>query len=182
LRDRGFKVKWLQVDPATDWLTPLLAAPPAAVVMDQEAADRFGWELLERLRLQPPTHTFPVLVYTLDAEHDRGAWLELGYLQKPLAADQLQEQLARLGDLATPRMVLVVDDNPGVLAHRRLVGRLGPGAGGAQRPQALEICYSARSDSIDPMIELDGFAVLRCCSKRPVARHSGDCVDSACSG
>jgi CheY-like chemotaxis protein len=165
LLDRGFEVNQLRLDPAIDWLTPLLAAPPAAVVMDQEAASRYGWEMLERLKHQPPTHTFPVLVYTLDAEHDQGAWLELSYLQKPLAADQLQEQLARLGDLATPRVVLVVDDNPGVLElHCRLVEQTGCRAVAARHGrEALEILAHTRPDLIllDLMMpELDGFAVL----------------------
>ncbi|MBN1313532.1 MAG: substrate-binding domain-containing protein [Anaerolineae bacterium] len=165
LRDQGFRVSWLQADNTTDWLTPLLAAPPAAMVMDQEAAANYSWELLERLKHQPPAHIFPVLVYTLDAEHDRGTWLELNYLQKPLAAEQLQEQLARLGDLAIPRLVLVVDDNPGVLElHCRLVEQAGCRAVAARHGrEALEILARTQPDLIllDLMMpEMDGFAVL----------------------
>jgi YesN/AraC family two-component response regulator len=106
-----------------------------------------------------------VLVYTVDTGNDRGAWLELNYLQKPLVADQLQEQLASLGDLATTRLVLVVDDNPSVLElHCRLVEQAGYRAVAARNGrEALEVLEHTRPDLIllDLMMpELDGFAVL----------------------
>ncbi len=180
LLNRGFHVRWVKVEPGSDWLTRLLAAPPAALVLNQDTATRYGWELLERLKRQPPTETFPVLIYALDTEHDRGEWLELNYLEKPLAVDQLREQLTRLGDRwdasATPRVVLVVDDNPGVLdLHCRLVEQAGCRAVAARHGrEALEILTHTRPDLIllDLMMpELDGFAVLDALHADPQLRE-----------
>lgn len=164
LRERGFEVQVYHVDQETDWLIHLLAELPAALVLDQETATHYGWALLERLKRQPSTEHIPVLVYSLDLEHDRGKWLELNYLPKPLASEQLVEQLARYID-SKERVVLVVDDDPGILdLHCRLVEQAGCRAVRARNGRvALEVLEYTQPDLIllDLMMpDPDGFAVL----------------------
>jgi signal transduction histidine kinase/AraC-like DNA-binding protein/ABC-type sugar transport system substrate-binding protein/DNA-binding LytR/AlgR family response regulator len=174
LRERGFDVQVYRVDQETDWLIHLLAVLPAALVLDQETATHHGWALLERLRRQPSTEHIPVLVYSLDLEHDRGEWLELNYLPKPLASEQLVEQLARYVD-STERVVLVVDDDPGILdLHCRLVEQAGCRAVCARNGRAaLEVLEYTQPDLIllDLMMpELNGFAVLDALRAREMTR------------
>lgn len=175
LREQGFEVKGSQADPAADWLTPLLTAPPAALILDQATTFHYGWALLERLKRQPSAGHFPVLVYSLDFENDRGEWLELNYLHKPLEPDQLIGQLARLAGASARRTVLVVDDDPGILdLHCRLVERAGCQPVCARHGrQALELLERTHPDLIllDLMMpELDGFAVLDALRARETTR------------
>lgn len=174
LRERGFEVQVYHVDQEIDWLIHLLAVLPAALVLDQETATHYGWALLERLKRQPSTEHIPVLVYSLDLEHDRGKWLELNYLPKPLASEQLVEQVARYVD-SNERVVLVVDDDPGILdLHCRLVEQAGCRAVRARNGRAaLEVLEYTQPDLIllDLMMpELDGFAVLDALRARETTR------------
>jgi signal transduction histidine kinase/AraC-like DNA-binding protein/ActR/RegA family two-component response regulator len=174
LRERGFEVQVYHVDQETDWSIHLLAALPAALVLDQETATHYGWALLERLKRQTSTEHIPVLVYSLDLEHDRGEWLELNYLPKPLASEQLVEQLARYVD-SNERVVLVVDDDPGILdLHCRLVEQAGCRAVRARNGRAaLEVLEYTQPDLIllDLMMpEMDGFAVLDALRARETTR------------
>jgi signal transduction histidine kinase/DNA-binding response OmpR family regulator/ABC-type sugar transport system substrate-binding protein len=165
LRERGFEVQVYHVDQESDWLVRLLAASPAALVLDQETVTHYGWTLLERLKREAPAGHIPMLVYSLDLAHDRGEWLELDYLSKPLASEQITEQLARFGGPHTRRVVLVVDDDPGVLdLHCRIIEQAGYRAIAARDGlAALEVLERTRPDLIllDLMMPgLDGFAVL----------------------
>lgn len=174
LRERGFEVQVCHVDPETDWLTDLLAEPPAALVLDQETAALHGWVLLEKLKHRPATMHTPVLVYSLDLDRDRGEWLELNYLPKPLASEELVGQLAQYVD-STERVVLIVDDDPGILdLHRRLVEKAGCRAVCARDGRAaLDILDHSRPNLIllDLMMpELDGFAVLDALRARETTR------------
>jgi signal transduction histidine kinase/DNA-binding LacI/PurR family transcriptional regulator/DNA-binding response OmpR family regulator len=164
LCERGFEVQVYHVDQEPDWLLHLLALLPAALVLDQETATQYGWALLERLRRQLSTERVPVLVYSLDLEHDRGEWLELNYLPKPVASEELVEQLTRYVD-SDERLVLVVDDDPAILdLHCRLVQQAGCRAVCARNGRAaLEMLEYTQPDLIllDLMMpEVDGFAVL----------------------
>jgi len=176
LRERGFDVKLLQVDLSADGVAPLLASPPAAIVLDQETAAHHGWALLETLKRDPTLEQIPVLAYALDLEHNRGEWLELNYRSKPLAPQQLVKELARLDHAAqTPRVVLVVDDDPGILdLHCRLVAQAGCRAVCARNGrEALESVEAFKPDLIllDLMMpELDGFAVLDALRAREATR------------
>lgn len=174
LRERGFQVQAYHVDRETDWLIDLLAELPAALVLDEETATRYGWALLEKLKRQAATMHIPVLVYSLDLDHDRGEWLELNYLPKPLASEELVEQLTHYMDSAE-RVVLIVDDDPGILdLHSRLVEQAGCRAVCAHNGRAaLEILEHSRPDLIllDLMMpELDGFAVLDALRARETTR------------
>lgn len=174
LHERGFEVQVYHIDQEPDWLPHLLTVLPAALILDQETAAHCGWALLERLKRQSSTEHTPVLVYSLDLEHDRGEWLELNYLSKPLASEDLVEQLAHYVD-STERVVLVVDDDPGILdLHCRLVEQAGCRAVCARNGRtALEILEYTQPDLIllDLMMpEVDGFAVLDALRARETTR------------
>jgi signal transduction histidine kinase/DNA-binding LacI/PurR family transcriptional regulator/DNA-binding response OmpR family regulator len=174
LCERGFEVQVHHIDQEPDWLTRLLAVPPAALVLDQETATQHGWALLDRLRRQQSTEQVQVLVYSLDLEHDRGEWLELKYLPKPFASEELAEELACYVH-SNERVVLVVDDDPGILdLHCRLVEQAGCQAVRARNGRAaLEILEYTQPDLIllDLMMpEVDGFAVLEVLRARETTR------------
>jgi hypothetical protein len=118
------------------------------------------------LKRQPATEHIPVLAYALDPDHDQGELLELNYLHKPLRADRLAEELGRyFRPEASERVVLVVDDDPGILEmHSRLVGEAGCRAITSRNGrEALEVLEHTRPDLIllDLMMpEMDGFAFV----------------------
>ena len=145
------------------------------MVVDQETATHYGWALLERLKRQPSTEHIPVLVYSLDLEHDRGEWLELNYLPKPLTAEQIVKQLGYFDESNAQRIVLVVDDDPGILElHSRIIEQAGHRAVTAHGGRAaLEVLGHTRPDLIllDLMMpDLDGFAVLDALRARETTR------------
>ena len=175
LRESGVDVKWWNAEAEVEWTTHLLATPPAALILDQETAKEYGWKILEKLKRQASTDHFPVLVCSLDLENDRGEWLELNYLQKPLAPEQLDEQLARAGESNARRTVLVVDDDPGILdLHCRLVEQAGHRAVAARDGRAaMDALEHMLPDLIllDLMMpEMDGFAVLDALRTREATR------------
>ena len=166
LQERGFEVQLCRIDETTDWPSQLIAAAPIAVILGNELAAREGWLIIGMLKRQPATERLPVLIYSLDPEHDQGELLELNYLHKPLRPEQLAQELARYGEVETEqRVVLVVDDDPHILdLHCRLVERSGCRALRARHGrEALEVLEHTRPDLIllDLMMPvMDGFAVL----------------------
>lgn len=176
LRKRGFDVRVCNVDKKTDWLSDVIAAPPAAIVLGNHLASREGWAIIAMLKQQPATEYIPILAYSLDVEQDQGELLELNYRQKPLGAEQLAEELARYFEPGVKQhTVLVVDDDPAILdLHRRLVEQLGCQALTARNGhEALEVVERTRLDLILldlTMPEMDGFAVLDALRSREATR------------
>jgi signal transduction histidine kinase/DNA-binding LacI/PurR family transcriptional regulator/AraC-like DNA-binding protein len=166
LRNRGFDLRVYRVDEEIEWLSDVIAAPPAALVLGNRLAAREGWAIIGMLKRQPATEHIPVLAYTLDIEHDQGELLELNYLHKPLRPEQLAEVLTHYCDLKSgPHTVLVVDDDPGILdLHSRLVKQIGCRAITARNGrEALEVIQRTLPDLIllDLLMpEMDGFALL----------------------
>jgi signal transduction histidine kinase/DNA-binding response OmpR family regulator len=177
LRERGFDVQLCRIDETAAWLSQLIASSPLAVILDDELAAREGWPIISLLKRQPATERIPVLIYSLDAEHDQGELLELNYLHKPLRGEQLAQELARYGEADTEqRVVLVVDDDPAILdLHCRLVERSGCRALKARHGrEALEVIEQIRPDLIllDLMMPvMDGFAVLDALRSREATRN-----------
>ena len=97
LRGRGFTVETLALAEEPGWLDRIVASPPGAVVLDYEPAAERGWELMQRLKLNPDTRDVPVLFYALPEGTGAGSLLTLDYLTKPLGGDDLAEALARQG-------------------------------------------------------------------------------------
>ncbi len=168
LRDQGFDLRVYQVDKEIDWLSALVALPPAALILGNSLAIREGWTVIGMLKRHPSTEHIPVLAYSLNIERNKGQLLELNYLHKPLRAEQLIEEFNRtigsLGEIEQ-KTVLVVDDDPGILdLHGRLVSQLGCKAIYARNGrEAMEVIDHTRPDLIllDLMMPvMDGFAVL----------------------
>jgi signal transduction histidine kinase/DNA-binding response OmpR family regulator len=176
LHERGFNVRLCRVDEEAGWLPQLTAAPPVALILDDKLAAREGWTIIGMLKRQSATEHIPVLVYSLDLEHDQGELLELNYLHKPLRPEQLAEELARYGEAETgQRVVLVVDDDPGILdLHCRLVEQNGCRTIKARNGrEALDAIEQTRPDLIllDLMMPvMDGFAVLDALRSRVATR------------
>jgi CheY-like chemotaxis protein len=71
---------------------------PDAIVLDVMMPEMDGWQVLQRLQMDPDTATVPVIVCTVI--DDRELALSLGasdYLPKPVTRDAVLETLARLG-------------------------------------------------------------------------------------
>jgi signal transduction histidine kinase/AraC-like DNA-binding protein/ABC-type sugar transport system substrate-binding protein/ActR/RegA family two-component response regulator len=171
LRDHGFAVEVWRVGETPDWLPRLLAAPPGVLILDHQLAAHQGWTIMGTLKRHLATEHIPVLVYYLDLDRDRGRLLELNYLIKPLAHDQLAQALAHRGMLgetqAVARIILVVDDDPGTLEfHTRLVQQQVADCRVVQARtgrEALATMEQLRPDLVllDLMMpEMDGFGVL----------------------
>ncbi len=176
LQERGFDLVVCRLDEQPEWLTQVTALAPAAVILGEQLAAREGWAIAGILKRQPATEHIPVLAYAIDLEGDHGGLLELNYLHKPLQPEQLTEALARLAaPAAGPQTVLVVDDDPGILAlHTRLVEQTGRRALTARHGrEALAVLEQARPDLILldlNMPEMDGFAVLDALRERESTR------------
>jgi len=166
LKGRGFHLRIYRVDEDVEWLSDVIAAPPAALILGDRLAAREGWAIIGMLKRQPATEHIPILAYSLDIEHDRGELLELNYLHKPLRPEKLAEELAHYCGLdGRQHTVLVVDDDPGILdLHSRLVKQIGCQAITARNGrEALDVIGQTRPDLILLdliMPEMDGFAVL----------------------
>lgn len=176
LRERGFVLRIYRVDEQVEWLSDVLASPPAALIIGDHLAAREGWAIIGTLKRQPSTEHIPVLAYSLDEEQDQGELLELNYLHKPLRLEQLAEELQRYSPGIEQRVVLVVDDDPGILdLHSRLVTQLGCQAITARNGiEALEAIEHTRPDLIllDLMMpEMDGFAVIESLQARETMRN-----------
>ncbi len=169
LIQKGFEVSMVQIDQGDDWLSPLLKAPPGAVVLDMAIAPAQGWNVLKMLKENPTTRTIPLLFYSLTK--DKGAMLELDYLTKPVGMAELglalEYQKLTADESKTEKVFLIVDDDPATLemhvrivqsqlgAHKVLKARNGR--------EALEVMQQQRPDLVllDLMMpELDGFGVL----------------------
>ncbi|MCG2783746.1 MAG: substrate-binding domain-containing protein [Anaerolineae bacterium] len=169
LRARGFELTVCRVDEQPEWLAQVTALMPAALILGEQLAAREGWTIAGILKRQSVTEHIPVLAYALDTEGDHGELLELNYLHKPLQPEQLAQELAKIlassPEAGKPQIVLVVDDDPGILdMHTRLVSQTGRQVLTARNGrEALEVLEHARPDLIllDLMMpEMDGFATL----------------------
>jgi signal transduction histidine kinase/DNA-binding response OmpR family regulator len=110
-----------EVETATtgdEGLRRALEDPPAVICLDMFLPNGIqGWEVLERVKIDPRTAHVPVVVCTGRNNKDRAAALGASdFLAKPLSPEQLREAVRRV--VRPPACVLVVDDDPTV---RRLV-------------------------------------------------------------
>lgn len=92
---------------------------PDLITLDVQLPGLDGWELLSRLKSLPGWAHVPVVVISVDANHEVG--LSLGasaVLHKPISRAALEQELTLLGFTPTPQrrfLVLVVSDEPGEL-------------------------------------------------------------------
>ncbi len=178
---RGYTVIEVPIDGNPEWLAQIVAAVPGSVVLDCTPAVEWGWQVMWTLKENASTHDLPVIFYSLSEERDRGSMIELEYVAKPVAADDMLQALLHQGIAVangkTEHTLLVVDDEPQVLElHTRMVKAHLPGcrvlAAGSGR-QALELMEQSRPDLVllDLMMpEMDGFAVLQAMREREQTR------------
>lgn len=173
LIQRGYEAEIYPVEEGTNWLASLLRAAPDVVVLDLGLTSERGWEILKVMKENPSTQDIPVLFYTLAANADQGALLEIDYLTKPIRSSALAEMLTARGFISQDhakyvgRPILVVDDEPGILElHARLIEAQLPGTRVLQARggrQALRLLRQERPALVllDLMMpDVDGFAVL----------------------
>ena len=179
LRERGFDLRVYRVDEEIDWLSAVVAFPPAALILGNSLAIREGWAVIGMLKRHPSTEHIPVLAYSLDVTHDQGELLELNYLHKPLRPEQLMEEIVRTNkpyEDADQKVILVVDDDPAILdLHTRLIKRMGCKAITARNGrEAMDVIEHTRPDLIllDLMMPvMDGFAVLDALRSKEITRN-----------
>src|SRR6185436_17378676 len=125
LSGQGFETSLHLLEKGAEWLPRVWEAAPGAIVLDFKLATERGWEILKVLKENPKTQPTPVLFFGLSPEANTGSVLEMDYLLKPISSDQLGEALAQQpwsAEAHTPKTILVVDDDPGILdLHTRMV-------------------------------------------------------------
>ena len=177
LKQRGFDVRVIVLEDTPDWLNALNAIVPGAVIMDSGLVPQQGWEVLKVLKSRPATQHTPVLFYSL--EHDSGSILELDYLTKPIALNELKQALDQQWSAGEQhgKAILIVDDDPHTVEmHARLVQSHASGHHilKAQHGRAaLEVLQREPVDLVllDLMMpELDGFGVLAAMRDNPATR------------
>ncbi len=184
LAHKGVDIVMRTVSTETDWRALLCSGSPDAVILDQAVTSAHGWNILKTLKEHPHTRDVPVLCYTLSGDGGKGALLPLDFLMKPLGRTQLAEMLLGQGLLDTPggtsetRKILVVDDDPNILAmHTRMVQAQSPHYHVLQAHngrEALDILRQEQPDLVllDLMMpELDGFSVLEAMRDDPATQH-----------
>ncbi|MCU0522022.1 MAG: substrate-binding domain-containing protein [Anaerolineae bacterium] len=170
------------------WLSEVVASMPSAVILGMKPASEYGWDMLKVLKENPDTQTVPVLFYALMRDTDSGSLLALDYLTKPLSIADLVQVLERqgiaawspqegAGDVAgagAPATILLVDDEPDILAtHMWLLRSQFPDScvlQAADGRQALELMEETRPDLVllDLMMpEMNGFDVIAAMQEQP---------------
>ncbi|RPJ49958.1 MAG: response regulator, partial [Chloroflexi bacterium] len=163
----GFEVKEIRIDTQADWLRPILDAPPGAVVLDIQDKNQQGWEVVNAFRSNPALQEVPILFCSLF--DNRGAVIEMNYLDKPISANRLVRALEQQGLIPDhqARNILLVDDDQAILdLHTRLVEQRLPGCltrRARNGREALDEMRRVKPDLVllDLMMpEMNGFEVL----------------------
>jgi len=184
LAHKGIDIVMRAVDTDTDWRALLCGGSPDAVILDQAVTSVHGWNILKTLKEYPHTSDVPVLCYTLSEDGDKGALLPLDLMMKPLGKTQLAEMLLGQGLLDTQgempeaRKILVVDDDPNILAmHTRMVQAQSPHYHVLQAHNGREALNILRQEQPDLVLldlmmpELDGFGVLEAMRDDPATQR-----------
>jgi signal transduction histidine kinase/AraC-like DNA-binding protein/DNA-binding LytR/AlgR family response regulator len=171
LQGAGFAVEMQGVEETSEWFSRLLTAPPGAIVLEDQIASRYGWELLKVLKGNPNTEEIPVLFYSLKKDQNTGSLLALDYLSKPVGSAELLKILSRQGWTGSAqgqaKTILIADDEAGFLdMYAEMIERQSPNycvLKAHDGREALEILRSTHVDLVllDLMMpEVDGFGVL----------------------
>jgi HAMP domain-containing protein/CheY-like chemotaxis protein len=114
-RDRGFK--GIVATRGDEGLALAHEFRPDAIILDMRLPVRDGWEVLDHLKRHPETRHIPVHIVSAVVENGGAqAALRAGavaVLEKPVAAERLQEAFARMSEFVDRRVskLLVVDDD-----------------------------------------------------------------------
>lgn len=166
-REQGFKV--LASSTGEGGIELARRFGPSGIILDINLPGMDGWQVLEQLKENPDTRHIPVHIASVDesspAALKKGA---IGYLQKPVSAEQIGEALTKIAEISEKkkkRVLVVEDDNN---ARKGIVKLLSDGdvvvdeaADGVQAIRAL------RSRRYDCMVldlglrDLDGKDILK---------------------
>lgn len=177
LSQRGFEVRVIALEDTPTWSTSLSQPLPGAVILDSGLVPQQGWEVLKMLKSNPATQNTPVLFYSL--EHDNGSVLELDYLTKPIASNELRQALDQqwpAGD-SGGKTILIVDDDPNTVEmHARLVQSHAREHRILKARHGREALDQLKREPVDLVLldlmmpELDGFDVLAAMRDNPATR------------
>ncbi|MBN1250182.1 MAG: helix-turn-helix domain-containing protein, partial [Anaerolineae bacterium] len=182
--EKRFDVVRQEVGQDGEWLSTVLAVSPSAVILDQDVAAEWGWEILAALKQNPATSRLPVLLLGAGQSADQGGLLEVNFLKKPIRTTELGEALIAQGITVdtscepAEKTVLIVDDEREVLdMHTRIVRQQSPDLRVLQASdgyEALDVLRKTRPDLVllDLMMpRLDGFGVLEAMREHPSSRN-----------
>ncbi len=176
LKQRGHTVTFCRRDVEDTWLEQVNTLSPFALILAEHLASSAGWTVASLLKRSSETENIPILAYSLDGERNQGELLELNYLYKPVKPEQIQRVLPQMdGPRGRTPLILVVDDDPGVLAmHCRMIEGTGRRTLAARNGrEALDLLETNHPDLIllDLMMPvMDGFEMLDELRKRESRR------------
>jgi AraC-like DNA-binding protein len=171
LTARGFLVEIAWLGARNSRLPHWFQSQPGAVILEQGTDAEQGWEMVKALRENPVTRNTPILFYSLDEQQDRGSFLELNHLAKPLDQAELIQALEHRtihkSTVDGGKVILIVDDEPNTLElHARMVAAWSPTCRilkARNGREALPLIQEVHPDLVLLdliMPELDGFGVL----------------------
>jgi signal transduction histidine kinase/DNA-binding LacI/PurR family transcriptional regulator/AraC-like DNA-binding protein len=179
LHERGFAVRVEHVDPTRDWSGVFEAGMPSAVILDDTVAGGRGWEYVRATTRGSELLRIPVLACRLEPDGDRGGFLDLTYLLKPLQAAELADELGRRNLVpsspARAPVILIVDDDPATLEfHARVIRSAGARPIRARSgSEAMVLMAESRPDLVLldlVMPGMDGFEVLEAMQANDITR------------
>jgi signal transduction histidine kinase/DNA-binding LacI/PurR family transcriptional regulator/AraC-like DNA-binding protein len=168
---QGYRVD-VAIGPDYHWLDRALQNSCSAIVITCDPESDWDLDVMQRLKSQPDKQDLPILFYTLMEDSDRGAFLDINMMAKPLKADSVLHLIHEQGvfagdDKNKVPVVLVVDDEVEFLRlHSQIIKDNLPGARVIEAlngQMAMEVMRSTRPDLVllDLMMpEMDGFGVL----------------------
>ncbi len=169
LRERGFSIRVVHVDPDEDWSGVLQDRMPSALLLDDCVAAGRGWTIVRSNPCLGGVRRIPVLACRLDPAGEAGGFVDLTHLLEPLAAADLAGELSRsrltpAGSLPA-RVILAVDDDPDMLDFQtRVIRSAGAWPLRAMNGrEALAVMAESRPDLVLldlAMPEMDGFELL----------------------
>jgi len=184
LTRQGVEIVTRVIGAEEDWDAAPPDGLPDVVILDQAVTATRGWEILRIFKENPQTHNIPVLFYSLDGEGDTGAFLDVGFLTKPVKKTQLAEMLVGQGlldnqsDAPDARKILIVEDDADILdMHTRIVQTQLPHCKVLQAGNGLEALHVMTQECPDLVLldlmmpELDGFGVLEAMRAAPATRN-----------
>jgi len=155
----------------------ILELKPYAVTLDIMMPGTDGWTVLTKLKADPETRDYPVIICSIMEQTDKGFSLGAAdYLVKPILEEDIVHALDRVNKNGDIREVLIIDDDPNDLRllekilsqhgqYKPLLaegGRKGWEAINAKPPQAIIL------DIFMP--EMDGFTILEKLRENPSLR------------
>ena len=181
LYERYLNAQGFYVVPLTDpgrAKEKILELKPFAVTLDIMMPDIDGWTVLTKLKSDPETRNYPILICSIMEQSDKGFSLGASdYLVKPILEEDLVSAINQINKNGDIRDILVIDDDPNDLrlmekilhnnGYTKVVlaegGRNGWNTINAHPPQVIIL------DIFMP--EMDGFTILEKLRDTPALRE-----------